>query len=118
MDDAAAAAEVASQPIVYLIPVAAEQQSAVFNPQSTEADEQSSAVEEQPVEQEGCSFDADVPPVAEDTSDDGNIKLEEQEYYQPPVAEDTSGLLFKRRHTVKWDIVTDRNFIRHHSDSK
>jgi hypothetical protein len=28
------------------------------------------------------------------------------------------GLLFKRRHTVKWDIVTDRNFIRHHSDSK
>lgn len=85
VDDAAAAAEVASRPIVYLILVAAEQQSAVFNPQSTEADEQSSAVEEQPVEQEGCSFDADVPPVAEDTSDDGNIKLEEQEYYQPPL---------------------------------
>jgi len=85
VDDAAAAAEVASWPIVYLILVAAEQQSAVFNPQSTEADEQSSAVEEQPVEQEGCSFDANEPPVAEDTSDDGNIELEEQEYYQPPL---------------------------------
>jgi hypothetical protein len=85
VDDAAAAAEVASQPIVYLIPVAAEQQSAVFNPQSTEADEQSSAVEEQSAEQEGCRFDADEPPVAEDTSDDGNIELVEQEYYQPPL---------------------------------